>query len=280
MADMYGTYHGARWLVDPNPESGIIAVNHYLTSKKKTYRKVETYLEDELGFKKIETRNQKGTITPAMVREKELAYRPGRDTGSWKSLRPGFRKPIESLESIRDGLVALFEKTKYNATCDVFEDDDGNIAYLIKNNMDEKSLIGQTLLAGTATADLLAFTYNDLLDEKIVDSTHDILTHVNMFTASEGTDTRWLHEYASVVPWLLYAQLALFSLGVYFCAYKNSIGPKRSQDPLRPTMMTRDDIEFPISIPKDMTVIIKNPNQDEAVYNKIRDDLVNIMKLF
>lgn len=271
-------YHGARWLVDP--ECGIISVNRHIRPQKKVYDKVEHYLTDVIGFRKIDTRNLEGTITPDIAREREKAYRHWSDMGSWKEVRPEFREPIENLENLRDGLFGFFEKTKYRATYNVFGDNDGNIAYLINNKMSEKSVTGQTLLAVVVSTDLLAITYNKILDIEIVKFTHDIFTLINIFTASEGTNTRWLHEYAIYVPLALYAWLAIFSIGVYLNAYMNRTDSKRSWDPIRPSTMTRNEIEFPMMIPKDITVVIKISDKDESYYNSVKDDVVGIMKVF
>jgi len=256
-----GSNNGVRYFIDE--EKAIVAVNRQLGYGPKDVDKAERYLTDNLKFRKIGERNENGTITPHTrhLRKMRGENRTHEDNAILSSL-------IETADSAESGYQkfrSMFDRVCYDATMKVFEDKDGDLAYLIYNDTRDKSPGRYGAAAGILAADALAYIYN----EEVMSAIEDFLMN-NIPEISE------IVPYAKLVP---FAVLGYLTATRALPALADRVDKKRMHDSFAPKKMTKDEIVFGSEIPRGITVIIEKPGYGEMNYKKARDELVGTIMI-
>lgn len=258
--------NGVRYVI--NEEKDIVAVNRQLRYDPNDAEKAERYLTDNLKFKKIDERHEKGTITPYTrhLRKKRDENRKHGDVGAVAS---SLIETVDSAESGYQKILGIFDRVGYDATMKVFEDKDGGLAYLIYNDQLDKSPGRYGYAASLLAADALAYIYDKELMAAIEENVRDFVMH----------NVPEISELVPFAKWVPFAVLGYLTATRALPALADRVDKKRMHDSFDSLKMTKDEIVFGSEIPRGITVIIKKPGYGEKNYKKVRDELVETIMI-
>jgi len=231
-------------------------------------KNAERYLTDNLKFRKIDERHEKGTITPHTrhMRKKRDENRKNEDISA---LGSSLIETADSAESGYQKILGLFDRVGYDATMKVFEDNDGGLAYIIYNDQLDKSPGRYGYAALLLAADALALIYNKEVMEAVDDGFRDFVMH----------NIPEINELVPFAKWVPFAVLGYLTLTRAVPALADRVDKKRMHDSFDSLEMTKDEIVFGGEIPRGITVIVKKPGYGEKNYKKVRDELVETVMI-